>query len=203
MKIAQAENKHWGIKLQKYLMAYRSVPHNTTGRSPAELLFNRKMREKLPDLSLQSVHDQEVCDRDAERKAMSKAYTGTRHSASYFAVDVSDEALVKQDKTNKLSTTFNPYPFSVVSKTGNYVIVEDTTGNRYSRNTSLVKKYISPEASLETIESLGDVNETVPDTAEIHQCQNDRTAVETTLTTPLITQRPQRIKWVPSRFKND
>lgn len=85
------------------------------------------------------------------------------------------------------------------------MIAEDTAGNRYSRNTSHVKKYIPPEASLENsseIERLGDVNEIVPGPPEIHQHQNDRTAVETASTTPLITQRPQRIKRVPTRFKN-
>ena len=29
---------------------YRSTPHSTTGVSPAELLFNRKLRTKLPQL---------------------------------------------------------------------------------------------------------------------------------------------------------
>ena len=39
-QIAQAENMPWRAELRKYLTAYRSIPHNTTGRSPAELLFN-------------------------------------------------------------------------------------------------------------------------------------------------------------------
>jgi hypothetical protein len=32
-------------------MAYRSTPHSVTGRSPAELLFNRQIRTKQPELS--------------------------------------------------------------------------------------------------------------------------------------------------------
>ena len=40
LQIAQAENKPWRAELRRYLSAYRSIPHNTTGRSPAELLFN-------------------------------------------------------------------------------------------------------------------------------------------------------------------
>ena len=35
-----AEKKPWRAELRKYLTAYRSISHNTTGRSPAEVLFN-------------------------------------------------------------------------------------------------------------------------------------------------------------------
>ena len=34
--------------VQLYLMAYRAMPHTVTGRSPAELLFNRSIQTKLP-----------------------------------------------------------------------------------------------------------------------------------------------------------
>ena len=47
------------------LAAYRSQPHLTTGVSPAELLFGRKICTKLPELS--DIHvEQKVCDRDNE-----------------------------------------------------------------------------------------------------------------------------------------
>lgn len=134
-------------------MGYRSLPHNTTGGSATELLFNQKMRGKIPDVILQSVHDQQVCDRDAEKKEMSQAYTDSWRGASC----VGDLVLVKQDKTNKLSTTFNSNPFCVINKTRNNVIVEDTAGNRYSRNTNYENKYISSEASFKSsseVESL-------------------------------------------------
>ena len=54
MKIAQAEGKEWKKEVRKYLVAYRSTPHTTTGVSPAELLFGRKMRTKLPELREES-----------------------------------------------------------------------------------------------------------------------------------------------------
>ena len=75
LQIAQAENKPWRAELRKYHTAYRSIPQNTTGRSPAELLFNRKVKGKIPDLSIDHAYDHEVHDRDAEQKAKSKPYT--------------------------------------------------------------------------------------------------------------------------------
>ena len=38
-------------ELSKYLMAYRTTPHSTTGVSPAELLYGQKIRTKVPQLS--------------------------------------------------------------------------------------------------------------------------------------------------------
>ena len=124
LQIAQAENKPWRAELRKYLTAYKSFPHNTTGRSPAELLFNRKVKGKIPDLSIDHAYDHEVHDRDAEQKARSKAYADIHPRASPSSIELGDEVLVQQDKTNKLSTALNPSPFKVVSKTGNSLVVE-------------------------------------------------------------------------------
>ena len=50
-----------------FLMMYRSTPHSTTGVSPAELLFGRKIRATLAQLQEFTCED-EVRDRDSERK---------------------------------------------------------------------------------------------------------------------------------------
>ena len=63
-----AEKGNWRKELTTYLAAYPSLSHPTTGVSPAELLFGRKMRTKLPELS--DIHvKQEVRDRDSEQKS--------------------------------------------------------------------------------------------------------------------------------------
>ena len=127
---------------QKYLTAYRSIPHNTTGKNPTELLFNRKVKGKIADLSIDHAYDHEVHDRDAEQKANSKAYADIHRRASPSSIELGDEVLVQQDTTNILSTAFNPNPFKVVGNTGNSLVVESPAENQYSRNTSNVKHYI-------------------------------------------------------------
>ena len=112
------------------------------GRIPAELQFNRKVKGKIPDLRVNLAYDHEVHDRDAEQKAASKAYADIHRRASPSSIELGDEVLVQQDKTNKLSTAFNPNPFKAVSKTGNSLVVESPTGNHFSRNTGHVKQYI-------------------------------------------------------------
>ena len=66
------ENKNWKRAIFKFLLNYRATPHSTTGKSPAELLFNREIHTKLPELVLENnaeVH-QELEEKD--RKAKSK-----------------------------------------------------------------------------------------------------------------------------------
>ena len=49
LRVAQTEGKDWKKELFKFLMAYRSTPHSTTGVSPAKLMFNGEIRTKLPE----------------------------------------------------------------------------------------------------------------------------------------------------------
>ena len=50
MRAAHAEKRDWRSELNKFLLAYRSTLHTTTGKSPAELLYGRKMSTKLPEV---------------------------------------------------------------------------------------------------------------------------------------------------------
>ncbi|XP_014667482.1 PREDICTED: uncharacterized protein K02A2.6-like [Priapulus caudatus] len=143
IRIAQAEGLDWKRELRKYVTKYRGIDHHTTGRSPAEFLFNRKVRGKLPDFQADGRIDMEVRDRDAEQKGKAKIYADERRNAQYSGVDVGDKVLVRKEKTNKFSTTFDPVPHTVVSKFGNSLVVEAPNGAQYSRNTTHVRKYVS------------------------------------------------------------
>ena len=93
------------------------------------------MRGKLPDMTINQVPDMAVRDRDAEQKGQAKMYADARRGAQYSNVNVGDNVLVRQDKINKLTTTFGATPFTVVNKTGNSLVVESPEGVQYSRNT--------------------------------------------------------------------
>lgn len=144
IRIAQAEGLDWKKELRRYVTVYRSIDHSTTGRSPAELLFNRKLRGKLPDIATPR-SDLEVRDTDAERKGKSKIYADDRRGAKHSEVQAGDEVLLRQEKLDKLTTNFNQIPHKVIGKSGNSVVVESPTGSQYSRNTTFVKKYVAPE----------------------------------------------------------
>ncbi|CAM4464842.1 unnamed protein product [Leuciscus chuanchicus] len=106
----------------------RSIQHATTGKSPAELLFQRKIRGKLPDITTPH-SDLEARDKDAEQKGKAKIYTDHRRGAKTSDIEVGDQVLVKQDKTDKFTTTFHSTPHKVVSREDpcyNYTVLDDT-----------------------------------------------------------------------------
>ena len=142
IKIAQAEKRDWKAELDHYLMMYRSTPHSTTGVSPAEALYSRQIRTKLPKLQeFNYSNDQEMRDRDHELKEKGKLYSDKRRNARKSDIKAGDKVLMKQSKENKFSTQFRPDPFKAVDKTGNSVLVESDKGVRYRRNVTHLKKF--------------------------------------------------------------
>ena len=61
--------RDWRLELNKYLLAYQSTPHITTGQSPAELLFGRKLSTEFAHLEeSEDPGYQQARDRDAGKK---------------------------------------------------------------------------------------------------------------------------------------
>ena len=111
MRIAQAQNKDWQREMRKYLMQYRALPHNTTGRSPAEMLFNRHIRTKLP-LTGAGYHplDQEVRDRGAEQKMRAKLYADNRRGAKILWCKCGRRSTDPTRKGEEADHTIQPGP---------------------------------------------------------------------------------------------
>ncbi len=144
VQIAQSEGQDWKRELRKYVTVYRSIQHSTTGKRPAELLFQRKIRGNLPDIATPH-SDLEARDRDAEQKGKAKIYADNRQSAKTSDIEVGARVLVRQDKTDKFTTTFHSTPHKDIHREGNSVIVQSPTGAKYTRNTIFVKKLHSME----------------------------------------------------------
>jgi transposase InsO family protein len=144
LKIAQVTNRDWKEELQSYLTLYRTTPHATTGKSPGEMMFKRKIRDKLPSYSVSQENlDSEVRERDAERKWKGKEYADRRSKTKTSDLQEGDMVLVKQQKTNKLSPTFNPTPSRIIRKEGSRVTIQTPTGVQSYRNSSFCKKFLA------------------------------------------------------------
>lgn len=209
IRIAQSDGLDWKKELRKYVTVYRGITHTTTGKSPAELLFNRKIRGKLPEL-IETHTDQEVCDRDSEQKAKSKVYADTTRGARHSEVSVGDTVLVRQDKTDKLTTTFNATPHKIISKTGNKVVVQSPAGAQYARNTTFVKKYerLRQDTHTEQEETSG-AESIGPSEAAMEDKQLPAAAPTPHTETDLHTQtqpdtpvRPQRARIAPKKLSD-
>ncbi|XP_014678136.1 PREDICTED: uncharacterized protein K02A2.6-like [Priapulus caudatus] len=153
MKIAQAQNRDWKLELNKFLTAYRSTPHTTTGVSPAELLFGRKIRTKLPDVIRLGVseedatsRDSDVRERDANRKQKGKEYADSHRGTQKTDIEPEERVLMQRRyPCNKLSTRFEHEPYTVVGRCGSEIIVESPEGARYRRNVAHLKKYFADQ----------------------------------------------------------
>ena len=85
IRIALAEGLDWKREVGKYVTVYRSIDHSTTSKSPAELLFKRK----IPDIATPQ-SDLETRDYDAEQKGKTKIYADNLCRAKHSDVDIGD-----------------------------------------------------------------------------------------------------------------
>lgn len=145
LTISQAVNSDWVEELNKYLLMYRSSPHSTTKKTPAELLFGHNIRDKLPCIYQPKEVDEEVIDRDKEMKEKGKQYADERRNAKPNPIADGDDVLVKKmTKPNKLSTTFGAEPFKVVKRKGGDVVVTSESGVKYRRHVSHLQRIPRP-----------------------------------------------------------
>jgi len=144
IQIAVSEGKVWKQELQRYLFQYRVTPHSITSVAPCELLFNRKLRGKLPSLSVQkivNVHDT-AKESEQQKQVYQKVYVDQRRKAKYSTINVGDRVLVKQEKRNKLSTRFSTTPYTVISRTGTKITAQNNQNCTITRNVSHFKKIV-------------------------------------------------------------
>lgn len=122
-------------------MGYRATPHSTTNTSPAEPLFHRKIRTKIPILTTEApaASDHDLQKRDSAAKAKMKAYVDSRRHASSHTLQIGDRVLHRQPKQHKLTTLYNAVPYSVTLIKGSMITaVRDSI----TQNTSFFKRFL-------------------------------------------------------------
>ena len=130
------EGKNWKQEIYRYLRNYRSTPHISTGKAPAEIIFSsRTYRTKLPQIGLR-YDDKDI----RERASLSKAADSNRNvKKSNFKI--ADTVLVKQRQVNKLTPPFSPDPLKIIRIKGSMIIAKSVkTAITITRNTSFFKK---------------------------------------------------------------
>ena len=78
IKTAHVEGKEWKLSIYKYLLNYRATSHATTGKSPAELLFNRQITTKLPNL-VKDTASVPLKEKDSQSKEKVELYVDQKH----------------------------------------------------------------------------------------------------------------------------
>ena len=127
-------------ELNKFLTAYRTTPHGTTGKAPDEMLFKRRLRTKIPELVPFDKCDEEVRDRDAVLKQKGKEYADDKKNAKYPDLKVNDKVLLQQRKTCKTTTMYEHDPYGIVDVNGSQVKIKSGEGVCYKYNSSHVRR---------------------------------------------------------------
>lgn len=136
LKIANALYGDWRSEMSHYLEMYNNTPHSTTGRSPNELLQNRRLRFKFPeveDLST-AILSSEHRDKDTVQKSLGKEREDAKRRSKPSAIGTDDVVLMRNlHPTNKLSTNFLKEKFTVVERNGSNVRVRSMdTGKSFN-----------------------------------------------------------------------
>ncbi|XP_055611823.1 uncharacterized protein K02A2.6-like [Uranotaenia lowii] len=138
MKIANALYGDWKSELQQYLQMFNNTPHTVTGKAPSELLQNRKLRYKLPDIGdiETSPPSTDFADRDRFQKFKGKESEDLRRRSKTNSLEKGDIVLMKDlHPQNKLSTNFLKEKFEVEERKGSNVQVKSLeTGNAIEMN---------------------------------------------------------------------
>lgn len=153
IQITQLQKGDWKQELLKYLLMYRSTAHAVTGKSPAELLFSRKIRDKLPTLKEREGRV-EVRDRDA----WNKAKVSNNSTVPYKTINIGDEVLLKRSfRKQKSDSKFEDETGVVTSVDGPAVLVQTPT-KLVTRHKNQIEPY-SRQSSQEGV-SLGPADST-------------------------------------------
>ena len=123
VRAAHAEGRDWKKDLYRFLLNYRATPHNTTGIAPSQLLFNRTIKTKLPQIDHRQQTDThlDIQEKDEKAKEKMKQNADRRAHSKPSDIKVGETVLIRQRKKNKFTTKFDPSPFQVVRVRGTMV----------------------------------------------------------------------------------
>ncbi|MES9880447.1 MAG: RNase H-like domain-containing protein [Sedimenticola sp.] len=139
IKSATAENKNWRSEMYKFLLAYRTTTHVTTGRAPTDLLYNRTVRNKLPHFAKKR-DDGKLRSRDEKQKQKQKMYAD-RHTSRAINYKLGQKVLILKRQKGKLDPKWDHDIYTVISQTGTQVKLRSDSNVLLYRHVSHTRPY--------------------------------------------------------------
>ena len=121
------------------LRNYRSTPHSSTGIAPATALFNRPMRNKLPEVPQPINNSTDIAQGDHEAKIKMKAYADSKANVKPWNISVGDTVVVKRDPSTKLLSPYMLEPYTVTERKGSMITAKSGEAVT-TRNSSFFKQ---------------------------------------------------------------
>ena len=97
-------------ELNKHLLMYNATSHPSTGFAPAELMFGRKIRTRLPNaLPREDSLVEKARQNDDKAKQIQKRYKDAKPYVRDHSIKIGDRVLLKQQNQNPRQHTIrNP-----------------------------------------------------------------------------------------------
>ena len=122
-KIAKVENKCPRQELYKFLRHYRATPHTTTDKAPAEILFNRPYKGRVPVYRPETpAQDDDIRKKDDQAKQLQKHYKDRKSNVRPHNMKVGDSVLLMNRQTKgSTRTPYDPDPYRVTNIRGHQI----------------------------------------------------------------------------------
>ena len=119
---ARIEGKTFKQELYTFLRQYRATPHSTTGRSPAEILFKRTIRTRLPGKFIPD-EDPILRAQNTQAKEKQKMYKDAKANVRPHNIEEGDKVLLLQ-KASKTKSIYDPKPYEVTEVHGTQITAQ-------------------------------------------------------------------------------
>ena len=103
IKVAVIENKDWRSSIYDFLLDYRSTPHYATRYSPAELLYQRNLKNYVPtiDVTSSKVNINEAIRNNDRLNLKTKDYVDENRHSKFSTIKEGDKVLLKKHNQRK------------------------------------------------------------------------------------------------------
>ena len=112
IQTVRIQGEDWKRALYTFLLNYRTRPHTTTKETPAELLYNRIIRNGISTCQQNpktwSERRKRAEEKIDERTRKAKTYFDKKRRVEQPNMTDGDTVLMRQSKTNRFSTSFDP-----------------------------------------------------------------------------------------------
>ena len=191
IKICETEGRRWQNEIPKFLLTYRNTPHCSTEFSPAQLLMNRQLRCKLPQIIEHSPYHEMVEENNRKVKERNESDFNSKRNVKISNIKEGDWVLVKQKRKNKLSTNFDPNPWKVENRSGSKL--------QLSRENARIVRNVNDTVFVPPTnhEEFSDVSDGDIESESTHEDSESEEQIENR---DLNVGRPRRQRRLPSRF---
>ena len=143
---AMVEGKDPLSALNAALKTYRNTEHSVTGRKPAEWLFGRAIRTRLPDSRwLQTQHDDEETTR-AKQKMVERGQKEKERRDKHAReedLSIGMKVLLKNKTKKKGQPKYDPKPYTITDLKGRQATLERGK-KKIRRETQKFKRFFEP-----------------------------------------------------------